>query len=62
MPDFKKGDKCLRGLAIVTNVTKVPEKDKMSLKNPFGFVSPYRVIYKYVKGPLKGQTGSFGSN
>lgn len=62
MAQYKKGDKLFGGDAIVTKVTKVPKKDMMSIKNPFGLFYPYRVHYKFTKGFRKGETGSMGSN
>ena len=62
MPQMKKGDKLFGGLAVVTSVKKTPKSMMMSAKNPFGLVMPYRYTYKYVKGPMKGETGSGGCN
>jgi len=61
MPKYKKGD-IINGNQLVTKVVKVPKSQRMSIKNPFGLMMPYRVHYKITKGPFKGETGSFGSD
>ena len=62
MPKYKKGDIIMGGMAKVTSVTKVPQKDRMSASNPFGLFYPYRYHYTYIKGPMKGSKGSAGCN